>query len=55
MEHLKDYSHIRGVCHNPDPGKSKEQVDIESLFVLTDILRQPFLILYASRFPSFFR
>lgn len=29
MQLLKDYSHIRGVCHNPNAGKSKEQVELE--------------------------
>ena len=29
MQLLKDYSQIRGVCHNPDPDKTKEQVDFE--------------------------
>lgn len=29
MELLKTYSHIRGVCHNPDPNKSAEQVEFE--------------------------
>lgn len=29
MKLLSDYSHIHGVCHNPDPGKSKEQIDFE--------------------------
>ncbi len=29
MKLLSDYSQIRGVCHNPDPDKTPEQVDFE--------------------------
>ena len=29
MKLLNDYSFIRGVCHNPEPSKSKEQIDFE--------------------------
>lgn len=29
MQLLNDYSQIRGVCHNPDPSKSREQMDFE--------------------------
>ncbi len=32
MKPLKDYSFVRGVCHNPNPGKSQEQVEKELRF-----------------------
>lgn len=29
MKPLKDYSFVRGVCHNPEPDKSQEQLELE--------------------------